>query len=115
MKTILVVDDNEDIRASVGIVLTAAGYLVAYAVDGAEALAHIRKESPACMLLDLLMPGIDGWEVRRQQLLDPILALIPTIILSGSAHTREYMPDTKIMSKPVNAVDLLDAIQVAVA
>ena len=66
MQKVLVVDDEAQIRTVLRGYLEAEGYDVAEAADGAEALAALRTEPPALVLLDVMLPGIDGLEVLRQ-------------------------------------------------
>jgi CheY-like chemotaxis protein len=63
---ILVVDDNRDAAESMGLVLARAGADVEVANDGTSALAHLDRFHPAIILLDIGMPGLDGYEVARQ-------------------------------------------------
>src|SRR5690348_13526835 len=64
--TVLVVDDEPDIREIVRLFLTDAGYAVATARDGAEALRSVDEALPAVILLDMRMPVMDGWEFARR-------------------------------------------------
>jgi len=63
---ILVVDDNEDCRLALMSFLEASGYLVAEAADGAEAVERAREVNPDLILLDIMMPGVDGLEAARR-------------------------------------------------
>ena len=82
---VLVVDDQEDARTSLAEILRIEGYRVAAAADGQEALEYLRSHpSPNVILLDLMMPGMNGWEFRRRQLADPATALIPVAVISGA-------------------------------
>ena|SRR5688572_11795347 len=63
--TVLVVDDDPNALDIVRTYLEAKGYTVATAKDGNEALAQLEKFNPALVLLDVMMPGMDGWEVAR--------------------------------------------------
>jgi DNA-binding response OmpR family regulator len=63
--TVLVVDDDPNALDIVKTYLEAKGYTVATAKDGNEALAQLEKFNPALVLLDVMMPGMDGWEVAR--------------------------------------------------
>ena len=63
--TVLVVDDDPNALDIVKTYLEAKGYTVAIAKDGNEALAQLEKFNPALVLLDVMMPGMDGWEVAR--------------------------------------------------
>ena len=82
---VLVVDDQEDARTSLAEILRIEGYRVAAAADGQEALEYLRSHpSPNVILLDLMMPGMNGWEFRRRQLADPATAPIPVAVISGA-------------------------------
>src|SRR2546427_3268392 len=80
---ILVVEDDPDARDEMARVLRSEGYDVAAAGDGEQALAELRRAAPALILLDLMMPVMDGFEFRVRQMQDPALAGIPVIVLSG--------------------------------
>ena len=83
MESIVTVDDvPENIRLLAGI-LGAAGYKVRPASNGSRALATIMKEPPDLILLDIMMPGMDGYEVCRQLKQDPLTKEIPVIFLSA--------------------------------
>ena len=82
--TILVVDDEETIREVVRRYLEREGYLVNEAADGYEALRIIQNESPSLIVLDLMLPGIDGFEVLRQIKVAPILKRLPVVVLTSS-------------------------------
>ncbi|MBV8078683.1 MAG: response regulator, partial [Planctomycetaceae bacterium] len=89
---ILVADDDRTIRRNLVRLLQAEGYRTLEAASGTEALALIRAEAPAAVLLDLKMPGPDGLEVLRQ--LGPTLADLPVIVITafgGSAAAIEAM------------------------
>lgn len=87
--TILVVEDDLDIREVMRMVLEASGYEVLEAGDGAEALASVRAHRPSVILLDLMMPGMDGFQFRESQLQDPAIAAIPVVIVSGGGAVPE--------------------------
>jgi CheY-like chemotaxis protein len=86
--SILVVDDEEQVRTVWRLVLTRAGYNVREAEDGETALARLREEVPDLILLDVLMPGMDGIEVCRQVRADSRTAAIPILIVSGKTDPR---------------------------
>ncbi len=83
MAPILVVDDETDIREAVTEILTDEGFVVVGAGNGAEALVKARAIHPAVVLLDLMMPGMNGWEFCAARRGDPELALIPVIVVSA--------------------------------
>ena len=80
---ILVVDDEPTIHQVAGQLLTSAGYDVLIARDGRQALLLARKEQPALILLDLIMPEMNGLDVVREIRSDPRLKETPIAILSG--------------------------------
>ena len=83
-RTVMIVEDDADIRSYLAEILEDEGYEVARAADGAEALDRLRANTPpSAILLDLMMPVMDGWQFRRELLKDPALAAIPVIVLSG--------------------------------
>jgi CheY-like chemotaxis protein len=82
--TLLVVDDDPDIREAIQQVVEIEGYRAVTAGDGAEALGQLRSGvSPCLILLDLRMPGMDGRTFRERQRAEPGLAGIPVIVLTG--------------------------------
>jgi two-component system cell cycle response regulator DivK len=84
-KRILVVEDDADNRRIVVKVLTVEGYEVLEATDGRSALATARKEHPDLIIMDLAMPGLDGWQAATQLKSDPKVADIPIIALTAFA------------------------------
>ncbi len=83
MVSVLVVDDERDIREAVAEVLKDEGYEVIDACDGAEALSQLRAHHPAVVLLDLMMPGMNGWEFCAARKREPGLDAIPVIVISA--------------------------------
>lgn len=79
---VLVVDDDPDIRSTIQQILLVEGYTVMEAGNGAEALAALDGPRPAVILLDLMMPVMDGWEFRRRLLEHPA-SQTPVIIVSA--------------------------------
>jgi len=80
--TILIVDDDIDLRALLETLLRSQGYLTLTAANGEEALASIAQRAPDLILLDILMPGMDGNEVARRLKANPSTANIPIIIVT---------------------------------
>ncbi len=83
MVSVLVVDDERDIREAVAEVLKDEGYEVIDARDGEEALSQLRAHHPAVVLLDLMMPGMNGWEFCAARRREPDLSAIPVIVISA--------------------------------
>jgi CheY-like chemotaxis protein len=99
---VLVVDDDQDIREAV------VGYSVAQAANGAEALVAMRSALPCLVLLDLMMPVMDGWEVVAQMDRDPALAGVPVCVVS--AHVNDPPRNVCVLRKPVTLQKLLDTV-----
>ena len=83
--TVLIVDDDPDSQEMLRLALDAAGYSVATAANGREALIHLRSTADTCIIvLDLSLPQMDGMQFRAAQLRDRSLGWIPVVVLSGS-------------------------------
>jgi DNA-binding response OmpR family regulator len=119
---ILVVDDDPEIREAISLILEAKGYKIVTAQDGAEGLSKLKEEKPDLMILDLLMPRLDGFGVCKE-LKDPRwskYAHIPIIILSSvreDASKRRYELETGVqldvadyVEKPIEHTVLLERI-----
>ncbi|MNS79678.1 Signal transduction histidine-protein kinase BarA [compost metagenome] len=86
---VLIVDDDPDARALVRDMLTTAGYGVAEAANGAEALESIRRARPSLVVLDLMMPELDGFAVLEHLSADPALRTLPVVVLTALALSAE--------------------------
>src|SRR5690349_5248872 len=104
---VLVIDDDDDIRETLEHLLELNGWTVTTAASGERGLDRLRRTPrPTMILLDLVMPGLDGFAFRATQLGDPALATIPTVILTGgslTAHERARLGDVEVLIKPVTA------------
>jgi len=84
---VLVVEDSPDEAGSIGLLLSLRGHQVALAGDGEQALAYLRTHpSPSLIVLDLIMPGLDGWAFLRRRRLNPRLAAVPVLVCSAAAR-----------------------------
>ena len=83
MPKILVVEDDKFLRELIVSKLTKENYIVLTAFDGEEGIKKIKEEKPDLVLLDLILPGIDGFEVLSQMKRDIVVSSIPVIILSN--------------------------------
>jgi CheY-like chemotaxis protein len=110
MVSVLVVDDESDIREAVSEVLADEGYVVHGAGDGAEALRKARAVRPQLVLLDLMMPGMNGWEFRAAQRGDPELRDIPVVVLSALGRV-SGMDAADFIQKPFDLDRLLSAVR----
>jgi two-component system, chemotaxis family, chemotaxis protein CheY len=104
--TVLVVDDDPDIRESLRDLLENEGYRVRMAENGAEAVAVMEAEPPCFVILDLMMPVMDGWEVAGRMRDEERLASIPVCVVTA---TPEWAPADSacVMCKPIDAATLL--------
>jgi CheY-like chemotaxis protein len=90
-KRILLAEDDRFLRKAAEATLRASGYTVVTAADGEEALARARSEQPDLVLLDLIMPKLQGFEVLRALKADPATAAIPVIVLSNLGQERDRL------------------------
>ncbi len=110
MVSVLVVDDENDIREAVVELLAEEGYEVHGAGDGAEALRKARAFHPSVVLLDLMMPGMSGWDFCAERKGDPELQQIPVIVLSALGSV-PGIDAAGYLQKPFEVSDLLTAIR----
>lgn len=102
MSYLLFVDDNEDMRLVVRDILESAGHEVALAADGVTALASIQQREPDLLVLDLVMPGMSGFEVCRAVKRNPFTARIPVLMLTAQGDV-----DHKVAGFEAGADDYL--------
>jgi two-component system, cell cycle response regulator DivK len=116
MATILLVEDNEASRDALARRLERRGYQVLLAVDGQQAVSVGQAAKPDLILMDLGLPGIDGWEATRQLKADASSRHIPIIVLSAHAMTNDRelalaAGGNEFDTKPVRFQQLLGKIQ----
>lgn len=113
--TILVVEDDADVRGAVVAVLESRGYDVVEASDGRVALEQLRGGRRFCLiLLDLFMPGMNGWDFRAEQLKDPRLAQVPVLVISADALAAQHARASGVigaMTKPIEFDRLIQVIE----
>ena len=107
-KTILIIEVKADIQNFAARVLELEGYKVLRADDGERGMEIIRESAVALVLLDLRLPGRDGWSVLREIKLNPELSAIPVVVLTAIAETEQRkrtlrMGATKYLIKPMSA------------
>lgn len=113
---ILIVDDDPAIRETVTWVLEDEGYAVLQASNGTEALAVVAQEHPACLLLDMRMPVLDGWGVARA--LQQQGEGLSVIVMTAASDARAWAEEIKArayLAKPFALVDLLATVARVVA
>src|SRR2546421_9250874 len=89
MTKVLVIDDEAPIRLLCRVNLEAEGMEVLEAADGPSGLEQARTEAPDVILLDVMMPGLDGWRVAEQLLTEPATERIPIVFLTARAEFRD--------------------------
>jgi len=115
-KKILIVDDEPAIISILTTRLEAVGYQVVAAVDGEEALQKAEKEIPDLIVLDIMLPKIDGFKVCRILKYDDRYKDIPIIMLTAKGQEKDKnigkdVGADKYLTKPYEAEELLDAIR----
>ena len=112
---ILVVDDQPELAELIKNVLGDEGYLVTVCTDGRDAMRLVEEEMPAAMILDVMMPETDGFEVLRQLRTNPIGQRLPVILMSGAWRRNEKqrqigttldVAPTVVLPKPFELADL---------
>jgi CheY-like chemotaxis protein len=115
-ETILIVDDNESVLESLTFQLAGSGYRTIQASDGLAALDKATEERPALILLDLMMPGLSGFEVLERMQEDPQLSTIPVIVVTvlDDEHSQAWclkLGARGYVTKPYDYDELLETIR----
>lgn len=118
LEKILIIDDSRVIRARIRDMLPQGNFEVLEAQDGAEGLQLIRQVHPNLVLMDFLMPRMNGWEVLQQLQQDATLWDIPLVVMSGrkeevTEHVTEPFEYFEFVGKPFERHDLVEAIRSA--
>jgi DNA-binding response OmpR family regulator len=110
-RRILVAEDDHGVRTTLGFVLEDAGYEVLYAEDGEQALAAAREEGPDLILLDNLMPKLDGKQVFMKLRAEEHTRSIPVMVLSGmDREPGDEWEGAQFVGKPFSFDDLIERI-----
>jgi CheY-like chemotaxis protein len=112
----MVVEDDPDALEVIATVLDDAGYGVMCAGNGREALRQLHEVEGRCdlILLDLLMPVMNGWDFRRRQRETPAFADIPVFLMSAGAHlavVRDELRASGCVAKPIDAAEILAVVK----
>src|SRR5262245_16350788 len=116
MSVVLVIDDDDDLREVLCDFLLARGFQVVGEADAGAALARLRAGLVPCViLLDLMMPGMTGWEFRAEQRRDVALARVPVVVLTArtvpSLGGQPPLGDTEVIHKPFSSEQLVTAVR----
>jgi two-component system, chemotaxis family, chemotaxis protein CheY len=111
--SVLVVEDDADLREMMVQLLTLEGFNADGAADGVEALDKLRAEGPLphVILLDMMMPRMDGWTFCRERAKDTALTGIPVIVLSAAPPEHVRVPAAAVLSKPFDYQTLVTAVR----
>jgi CheY-like chemotaxis protein len=112
MPCVLIVEDDPDIREFMEMLLGTSGYETMTAENGAVALAKMRQRKPCVVLLDLMMPVMNGWEFRRRQLEDPALKDVPVVCVTAVFDRHEVTERLSVpcLQKPIEFPELLGEV-----
>lgn len=115
MPYVLIVDDEDDARELMVLLLRSHSYETATATNGQEALAFMRERRPCLVLLDIHMSVMDGWEFRERQLQDPAIAGVPVVCVTGMFYPQDVERTIGIpcLGKPVDFPSVIRAVQAA--
>jgi twitching motility two-component system response regulator PilH len=115
---ILIADDSRTIQMVLGRMLGKQGYTTVAAFDGESAVTMAKEHRPSLILMDVVMPGMNGFQATREirKDTDPVVAAIPVLIMSGNAQPSEELWSTKIkangfLAKPFDDNELLSYIE----
>jgi CheY-like chemotaxis protein len=112
--TILYVEDDIDLRDSIALVLEQEGFRVVGAANGQTGLDYLRGSERTCLvLLDLMVPVMNGWQFMAEKTSDPALAPIPVVIVSGHSSVPQQARVLKATDYLVKPVDIPKLIEVA--
>jgi DNA-binding response OmpR family regulator len=114
-RTILLIEDDRDICEIVQLVLSEEGYDTISVPNGAEGLRLLRAETkrPFVIMLDLMLPVMDAWQFRSEQLRDAALAQIPVVIFSANPKVwrhADMLGAAAVIRKPPNLNEILDVV-----
>jgi two-component system response regulator VicR len=116
-RRILCIEDEPEMIDLIRLILERKGFEVLGAVGGQEGLDVVRNEKPDLVLLDLMMPDVDGWEVYRQMKADAELQHIPVVVVTAKAQSIDKVLGLHIakvddyVTKPFGPSDLVDSVE----
>jgi DNA-binding response OmpR family regulator len=116
-KKVICVEDDPGMIDLITLILARRGYDVIGASGGRQGLEMIDREKPAIVLLDLMMPDMDGWEVYQQMKASETMKSIPVIVITAKAQSIDKVLGLHIakvddyVTKPFSPQDLLDSIE----
>jgi len=117
---VLIVDDARTVVRALQLMLEREGYLTYTASDGAQAVAVARRHRPDAILMDIVMPNMNGFEATRILVNDPLTASIPIIMVSGTEQDADRVWGLRLgakgfLAKPINREELLTRVRSVIA
>ena len=113
-KRVMVVDDEEDIRTSVGQVLEICGYEVIKAESGADCLKQLEQGRPDLVILDIMMPGMSGWDVAARMKESERWNMVPIVFLTAKGDDMSIgmggLASQEYIVKPFDVVKLMECV-----
>ena len=114
-KKIMIVDDEEDIRVSVGQIFEVRGYEVIKAVDGNDCLNKLERGIPDLVILDIMMPGMNGWDVAARIKENPKWDEIPIVFLTAKGDEMSIgmgrLTSEEYVVKPFDIIKLKERVE----
>jgi CheY-like chemotaxis protein len=116
-KQVVCIEDDPEMVELIRLILNRRGIEVTGASDGREGLKLVAEKQPDVVLLDLMMPGMDGWEVYQQMKSDPAIQHIPVIVVTAKAQNIDKVLGLHIakvddyIAKPFSPQDLMDSVE----
>ena len=110
-RTILVVEDDPDLRSLYRTTLRSAGYAVFAVDDGLDALEYVEQVLPAAVVLDLGLPRLDGRDVQRELAAQPHTQRIPIVVVTGQTENINEHDFACVLQKPIDADALVAAVR----
>ena len=115
-RTVLIIEDEKLIIVSTQMVLEAAGFRVESATNGEDGIAKAKTAAPDMILLDIMMPGIDGWETLTRLKRDAATANIPVVIFTAREHSRGHQKSSEMgaadyFRKPFEPDELIELVE----
>lgn len=112
---ILIADDDADVCNLTKYTLETSGYETFVCSNGRDVIANVKKESPQALVLDVMLPGIDGYSIVKKMSEDDAMKKIPVVIISSLEPSKNLFKPfnqvIKFLSKPFNPEDLVEEIQ----
>ena len=118
--SVLIVDDSRTIVRALQLMLEREGYLTFSAADGVQAIAMTKRQRPDVVLMDVVMPNMNGFEATRALVNDPQTATIPVIMMSGTEQVSDRVWGIRLgakgfLAKPIDKEELLGKVRSVIA